>query len=51
MVKQFVVIELEHGFIIAVHGPFVGRDNAVNWGARNVQRPAQWSIRGLDEPE
>jgi hypothetical protein len=51
MVKRFVVVEMEHGFVVAVHGDFTSRDLATIWAQYHVKKPAHWIVRGLDYPE
>ena len=51
MVKQFVVIELEHGYVMAAHGPFKSRDDASEYAAYNIKRPGHFVVRCLDRPE
>ena len=51
MVKQFVIVETEHGYTVAVHGPFKCRDDASEWAAYNIKRPCGFAIRSLDRPE
>ena len=48
MVKTFVVVELEHGYIVTVHGMFKTRDDASEWAAYNIKRPLGFAIRAID---